>query len=792
MTLLVFVGGAACLIAALRAWQTSVSLRTVSGYVALTTAFFAFPLFAGRLQAGTDLPYVLLPWSEAVAGSVKPANNLVYDVALQMLPFRTLVRQRLLAGEAPLWAHELGTGQPLLGNAQSAPFAPLHLLAIALPPVRGMTVAAAWQMLLGLLLMHALARALGAGVAGSAMAAIGFALSTFAVAWMYHPIGMTAAWLPGVLLGIVALWRGERRAFAGLVACALGMALGGNPEIVAQGALLAAVFAAALLWRGLARRRSAGHRAAPAGEQAGSWRPVGRLASAAAIAGCLAAPALLPFVESMPRSVRAAIVARRPDEIQGVRFQPRFLAPIASPLTFGSPRDGYWNGPAGTNFNELCSEYAGLVTLALALAGALALRGRVAALGVGGLLALLAALRIRPFFEAVRALPLLGDAPVSRFRLLWVVAMALAAGLSLERLAASPLGRRVTAALLAAATGAVALLPPPGAGWERAAWVAALLAAGAALAALLLPRLRPRFPAMAVAGVTIELLLLGARYQPAVDPRFDLAAPPALSFLVGQARVAAAPFRVLAEGRDLHANLGALYGLWDPRGNDAMRPSAAARVVAQCLGDGPEVHDQLELTRDADGPCLDFLAVRFLLLRHEREAPAPWRPVFSGVGGRVWENPRALPLFFMPRRTVLAAGDEAALVVAAPGRGLADRVVVRGGGAGGGQAGEVPTIRARSNGFDLEVRSPTGGTVASSVSYAPGWRAEVDGVGAAAFEVDAGFVGFAVPPGSHRVRLDYRPAGWVWGLRLAALAGLATLGRAVVAARRRWTGRSPR
>ncbi|HEV3073481.1 MAG TPA: hypothetical protein VHB47_03600, partial [Thermoanaerobaculia bacterium] len=174
MTLLVFVGGAACLIAALRAWQTSLSLRTVSGYVALTTAFFAFPLFAGRLQAGTDLPYVLLPWSEAVAGTVRPANNLVYDVALQMLPFRTLVRQRLLAGEAPLWAHELGTGQPLLGNAQSAPFAPLHLLAIALPPVHGMTVAAAWQMLLGLLLMHALARALGAGVAGSAMAAIGF------------------------------------------------------------------------------------------------------------------------------------------------------------------------------------------------------------------------------------------------------------------------------------------------------------------------------------------------------------------------------------------------------------------------------------------------------------------------------------------------------------------------------------------------------------------------------------------------------------------------------------------
>jgi hypothetical protein len=832
MILPVFAAGAALLIAALRAWRPGLRLRTAAAYLALTAAFFALPLFAGRLQAGTDLPYVWLPWSEAAAGPVRPANNLVFDVALQMLPFRTLARQRLLAGEAPLWANELGTGQPLLGNAQSAPFAPLHLLALALPPARAMTAAAAWQMLLGLLLMHLLARALGAGGAGAALAAAGFALSTFAVTWMYHPIGMTAAWLPGVLLGILALRRGEPRAFAGLVACALGLALGGNPEIMAQGALLAAAFAAALLlpWRGrgpepperpgAAPPRPPGQAFAPRPARPGAAWFTLRLAAAAALAACLAAPALLPFVEAMPESVRAAVVAQRPDEVQVVRFTPRYLAQIVSPLVFGSPRDGHWSGPPGTNYNELCSDYAGLVTLALALAGglagALALAGgrrrpeRTAALGelrpfrlpaalaAGGLLALLAALRISPFYDAVRLLPLLGDAPVSRLRLLWVVAVALGAGLSLERLAAAPLPRRAAAAALAAAAAGAALLQPaPGTPWQRAAWGAALLAAAAALATLLLPRLRRRFPAVVAAGVVVELLLLGVRYQPAVDPRFDLAAPPALAFLAGQAGQAGQagapagrpPFRVLAEGGDLHPNLGALYGLWDPRGNDAMRPAAAARVVARRLDPGQEAHDQLALRRVAAPAAagLDFLAVRYLLLRHDRQPPAPWRPVFDGVGGRVWENPAALPLFFMPHRAGWVEGDPAALAAAAVADADLAALVLRAGrGAETRQSGEVGAIRARANGFDLEVRSPTGGTVASSVSWAPGWRVAVDGGPAAAtLEVDAGFIGFAMPPGAHRVRLDYRPRGWVWGLRLAALGGLAGFALLAAAGRHR-------
>jgi hypothetical protein len=822
MTALVFFAGAALVVGAVRAWRRQPSMRAAGAYLGLTAAFFALPLFGGRLQVGSDIPYLWRPWSEAVAGPVQPANGLMWDIVLESLPYHTLARQRLLSGEAPLWAHELGTGQPFVGSA--SPFAPLHLLAMVLPPLRALTVAAAWQMLLGLLLMHALARALGASGAGAALAAVGFALSTFAVAWLYHPHAMTSAWLPGVLLGIVALGRQEARAFAGLTACGLGMALGGHPEVMAYGALVAVAFAGALLVRreprdGL-RSRDGLRLVPPEGPRPRDGlrlRPgfLLRLAGAGVLAACLAAPALLPLLESIPGSVRSSLVARRPEQVQPPPFTARLLEPVASPLAFGTPVDRAWSGPARGNFNELCSGYAGLVTLALALAGAVALGGRVAALLGGGLAALLAALQVGPFAGAVRLLPMVGIAPIGRLRLLWVLAVALGAGLSLDRLAAEARPRRAAAALLAAAAAAVAALPPdPGTPWQRVAWGAALLSAAAALAALLVPCWRPRFPAVALAGAAVELFLLGVRLQPAIDRRFELAPPPALAFLAARAHAAATPFRVLAEGPDLHPNLGALYGLWDPRGYDPLRPAAAARMVARHLRPRQDAADEIELARVHDRPVLDFLAVRFALLDHARRLPPPWCPAFDGAGGRVWENPAALPLFFLPKRVRRAASEEEALALALANHDFAAGAVRLGGGPGGGsgggpgaeggsgpgggleveQTGEVRAIRPRSNGFDLEVRSPGGGLVASSVSWSPGWWVSVDlGAPAAVVEVvDGGFLGFAAPPGEHRVRLDYRPRGWVWGLRLAALGAAATLALLLRAAAAARTRRAPR
>jgi hypothetical protein len=712
MVLLVFLAGSILLAFLVRFWRPGLSRRAAAGYLLATAAFFAAPLSTRVLQVPTDLAYQWRPWSEQVAEKVRPANGLLGDVPLQMLPFHALVRERLLHGVVPLWAHELGTGQPLLANAQSAAFAPLYLLALPLPTLSGLTVAAAWQVLLALLLMHALLTALGAGGAGAAFAAVAYAFSAYSVVWAYHPLGMAAAWIPGVLLGLVLLRREERGGISGLVACATGLALSGHPETLAFGALAGAALTAGLLVQPLP----------------GRGRFLARASGAAVLAACFAAPALLPLLEQLPASERMAAATANPERVAPPPFESRFLLPLLDPLVFGSPRDHDWAGPE--NFNEMCSAYAGLAALALALAGAWAGRGRALAVLGGGLAALLASLRVPPFYAAVQALPGFEHGAHARLRLLWVLAVAIAAGLELESLRETRWGRSAAAVTLVAALAGLLAFPPPGSPWQRAWWWATLAGTAVTLLVLVSRRLRPWFPWIAVAGLALDLLLLGVRYQPAVPRRFNLAPPPALAWLVEEARRSPVPFRVIAEGYDLMPNLASLYGLWDPRGNDPMRPAAAARVVGLGLRGSYSPGEQpLLLGYPFPGADLDRLGVRFLLARHRRELPPPWVEVADLQGGRIWENPAARSLFFL-------------------------------------EGGTATITRVEPNGFALAVASPAGGLVASSVSAARGWRLEVDGHPALLLRVDGAFLGFRVGPGPHRALLAYRPAGWLCGLAL--------------------------
>jgi len=774
--LALFVTGAALLIAAVRWWRPEVARRDALFYLALTAAFFAQPLFTRAIQAPTDIAYELLPWREALREPVAVRNRLLWDTLVEQVPFHTLVRQRLLAGQAPLWSHELTTGEPLLGNVQSAPFAPLHLLALPLPPLRALPVTAAWQMLLHLLLAHALALALGASPAGARLAGVAVGLSSHAVAWLYDTPGMSWAWAPGVLLGLLLLARRARGGFAGLVACSLGLALSGHPETLAHVALGAAAVMAVLAWR-LPRR------------ELGPF--LLRTAAAAALAGALAAPVLLPFVEALPHSFRWAAMEGRPDPNSPPPFCASSLLPLIEPLHFGWPRDGNWSGPV--NFSEVSAGYAGALALALALAGALLFRGRLLFLLAGGLVALAPALRLWPFFDLLSTLPLIGVAQQARLRGFWVLAVALTAGLALDRLITAPRRARAGAAALVLATGtALLFLPPPDARLERIWWAVALVGLAAAGSVLLVGRPGRAAASVALAAVTADLFVLGVPYHPSLPPRYDLSPPPSLRVVIDRSARASTPVRVLAGSYDLLPNLAAIYGLWDPRGTDPMRPADAYRLLRARLSPHRWSDQMVQaFPRLCDRRFCDFLAVRYLLAPHGRRYPPPWNLLYDGIGGAVWENPEALPLFFMPHRMALAASAQEVweAISVTPDLGEVGFAV---GPAGepATQQGNVTAIRPRSNGFDLELTSPTGGTVVSSVSYDAGWRARLDGAPTPVFEVDSAFLGFQVSPGMHRVRLDYSPTSWTRGLLLASL-GLLGIAAATLATalRRRSTRR---
>jgi hypothetical protein len=861
MSLLLFVGGGALAGALVRWWYARLGWGWIAGYWLAAGAFFAAPLLTPALQVPTDVVYESLPWREMAAAPVVPANPLLGDVPLQMIPYRQLVRTRLLRGEAPLWAHEVGTGQPLLGNAQSAPFSPFGLLTLPLPPVRQLPVMAALRLFLSLLFTHCLLLELGAGAAGALFAALAFTFSVFSICWALHPHGMAAAWLPGLALGLVLLRRGGRGALAGLTACGTGLALSGHPETMAHGALAAVVVAGGLL---------VGSAVAPRA------RFLVRLAAAAALTAGLTAPVLLPVVEALPEAIRTRQVAVRPESVQPPPFSAAGLRVLIDPLAFGSPRDADYSGP--WNYNELCTGYAGALTLALAVAAALALRGRALAIFAGGAAALAAAFAIPPFLALVRALPLLGNAANGRLRLMWVLAAAVTAGLGLERLSQGRAGRFAAAACAGAAALALALDRQPHAPWQRAWWLAAVAGTGLTAAAFLhaagrrsaapataaattagagqaagarrattpeapeapaatgtgltaTPFLRAAalrsaaaapekwLPWLAVACLALDLGLLEARFLPVLPTAFDLAPPPAVTELRRARREAAGqPFRVLGSAYDLTPNLASFYGLWDPRGYDPMQPARAAWVVNTMV----RPHEMLRSGREYPAAYLSFLGVRYMLTPHAQRLGPPWREAWDGRGGKLWFNPEALPLFFMPAswrpardpdealRSAVFIGDFAATAVAeldvegeqgAAGRGARQ--------AGGGQrvppgaARELPPVAgpvrlprrqqggarlrsAGSNGFALDVSTPSGGLVASSVSFARGWQLTLDGQPAPLLRVNGGFLGFLAPPGEHHARLDYRPAGWVWGLRIcgATVAALLAFG-ALPAARRR-------
>jgi hypothetical protein len=833
MSFLVYLGGGALLGALMRWWRPQSGWTWIAVYWLLAGAFFAAPLTTRALQTPTDIAYQWRPWREMAATRVAPANGLLSDIPLQIIPFRALARERLLRLEAPLWASEMGTGQPLLGNAQSAPFSPLGLLALPLPAVRSLPVVAALKLLLSLLLTDALLAALGAGRAGACFAAVGFTFSLYSICWAYYPLGVAAAWLPGVVLGLVLLRRGERGGIAGLTACATGMALSGHPETLAHAALAAGVVAAAMLALGAG---SAGAGGGGAGGGPARWRYLGGLAAAAVMSAGLAAPALLPFVEAVPETARAQLLARTTRGVQPPAFTAATLQLAIDPLAYGSPRDANWTGPL--NFNELCSGYAGLLTLALAVAAALTLGGRALAILAAGAVALAAAFAVPPFPALLQAVPLLGQAASGRLRLLWVLAVAVAAGLGLEALAASRRGRWAAGACAAAAALGLACEGWPGPPWQRAWWLAAAGGAALTAAACCGAALRGEagggrgaaawLPWLAVGCLVLDLALAGGRYLPILPARFDLAPPPAVAVMAAEMRAAAAagaPFRVIGEGEALRPNLAALYGLWDPRSDDPMQPARSTLVVGRVFRERYRLgQPMLLMQRPYPVPFLGYLGVRYMLTRHRAELFPPWEEAWDGDGGKLWRNPEALPLFFIPASwrpasdpqdallATVANEDFAAAAVAETaatgGLGSAGEAGGRGKSAVAGalaeagragvaapaevrrQAGQVRLRRARANGFDLDVSAGgAGGLVVSSVTFCRGWRLAVDEREAGLLRVNAGFLGFLVPPGPHRVTLDYRPAGWVWGLRLCALtvaAGIASMAaRGWLAARRR-------
>jgi hypothetical protein len=258
------------------------------------------------LLLSSDIKSSRWPWAPAFTQRhiQTPALS---DPVWQFVPWLLFARGELAAGRLPLWNPHQGGGVPLLGNGQSALASPLNWPVLLLGADPGWNLSLLARMLLAAAAAFAFLRDLGRSRLAAGLGAVAFALSGAFIAWLEHPLALSAAPAPLVFLFARRAARGPSPgSIAGLAGATFLVLAGGHPET----GLMVAMLAAGVVWS--------------SGRGGRRWR--GPAAGAALGAG-LAAPALLPFAEYFRLSQARLGVGRQP-----------FILPPRDLLRFVAPR----------------------------------------------------------------------------------------------------------------------------------------------------------------------------------------------------------------------------------------------------------------------------------------------------------------------------------------------------------------------------------------------------------------------------------------------------------------------
>ncbi|MBN1874250.1 MAG: YfhO family protein [Anaerolineae bacterium] len=299
------------------------------------------------------------------------------DLWGQLHPIWTYVASWLRRGVFPLWSTQMMAGDPILSEQQYGLFNPINwplFLFPSVPPtlvsLRGMF--SIWLAGAGMYLyLHhspvwriASSRRLNRSAA--LIGALAYMFNDSFIIHLGHPqFNDTMAWLPWTLLGVDYAMRNARA--IPLAGMALGLLLLAGHG---QAALYAATFIGIYsLWQiGEAIRSKEAREQGDKGayrcvDFQKSLRRMGRLLLVPLFAACIAAPALIPGLERLPRTVRAI---RTEGGIPEYEFHPEMLLDLVTPYIHGRGMRGYW-----PSWQRVESAYVGVVALALAGLGIL-------------------------------------------------------------------------------------------------------------------------------------------------------------------------------------------------------------------------------------------------------------------------------------------------------------------------------------------------------------------------------------------------------------------------------------
>ena len=210
------------------------------------------------------------------------------------------------------------------------------------------------------------------------------------------------------------------------------------------------------------------------------------------------------------------------------------------------------------------------------------------------------------------------------------------------------------------------------------------------------------------------------------------------------------PWRVVGEDLLAYPGVLAAYGLADPRAHNPMMPVTQVDALGAAFDFAPSMARYFAPFTHPDQPLLDFLNVKVVISNRFQPPPASFERIDHGEFEPywLWRNPDVLPRWFFARGPELLPSGEAVNTLA--GR---------------------PGVLA----FTFEARGEER-LLATSLPGPRGWRAvSSEGVELELVTLHGAYTGVRVPQGTHSLTLRYRPPGFLLGVILAGLAGLALL-----------------
>lgn len=711
----------------------------------------------------------------------------------QFIPWWWQARQTLVSGELPLWNPMLGMGAPLLANYQSAFLYPPNWLYLLLAVIGGLPWMA-WGMAI-LVASHLawagwgmvrLVQKFGYGELAQTISGLAFSLSGYLVA-RAHFLSVTSAvaWLPWIMLAAYdAASQPKNRGSVLKLGFFLGLQwLAGHAQVSWYTLLLAIAW---LTFWALNQRS----------DLLKTWT---RFAAAVAFGFALAAIQLLPTIEYLQQSQRAAQVD--PQLALTYSFWPWRFITLLAPNFFGNPAYGnYWGYG---NFWE-DAIYVGLIPLFLAVSALIFVRRK----GVNrNLVFFLATVSFVSFILALgnntAVFPWLFDHVPSfnlfqgptRLSILAIFSLSLLAaiaadrwrvpggrGLYWSRLAvAGAVAILIGALLLGFANSTGSLLVEPT--FIRATATTAVVALGVAFLNLRAPSEKQenfRWTWLVALLLTIDLLFAGWGLNPGVDLSFYRQDPNLHAVLkeqLGGGRLYFPPadekilkFDHLFRFDDFNSedprtirttllpNITILDAIPSANNFDPLLPARYQDWLVALEDSPPEVQSQM-IAR------MGVTAVEHL--NTNEGASVSFDPTLALPRTR-WVNcARVAPNTATALSAVQSAYSDPAqeIVVESADFDEADLC-------GSADAGSAQINFDGANRVAISVSSPGGGWLILADSFYPGWRAFVDGDEVTIYPADGLFRAIKLPPGEHQVEFVYRPLSFTTGAAISALAWL--------------------